>query len=211
MCMAPKFPGAGTFVPPSTDLSALALAARGCRGCDLWEPAEQTVFGAGTASARMMLIGEQPGDQEDRRGQPFVGPAGALLNRALDEADIDRELTYVTNAVKHFKFARADRGPRRIHKKPLRSEVVACHPWLEAEIRAVDPSVVVLLGATAAQAMMGTAFRIGTDRGRVLELGDAKAVATAHPSAVLRTPDDEREAAFAALVDDLRVAARLLV
>ncbi|WP_442970450.1 UdgX family uracil-DNA binding protein [Rhodococcus sp. MEB064] len=209
--MAPKFPGAGTFVPPSTDLSALALAARSCRGCDLWEPAEQTVFGAGTASARMMLIGEQPGDQEDRRGQPFVGPAGALLNRALDEADIDRELTYVTNAVKHFKFVRADRGPRRIHKKPLRSEVVACHPWLEAEIRAVDPSVVVLLGATAAQAMMGTAFRIGTDRGRVLELGDAKAVATAHPSAVLRAPDDERAAAFAALVDDLRVAARLLV
>ncbi|MBY6677363.1 UdgX family uracil-DNA binding protein [Rhodococcus sp. BP-332] len=208
--MAPKFPGAGTFVPESDDLRVLADAARSCRGCDLWEPAENTVFGAGTPSARMMLIGEQPGDQEDRRAQPFVGPAGALLNRALAQADIDRELTFVTNAVKHFKFTRADRGPRRIHKKPLRSEVVACQPWLEAEIRAVDPSVVVLLGATAAQAMLGTSFRIGVDRGRVLEVGEARAVATAHPSAVLRAPDDERDAAFDALVADLRVAASLL-
>ncbi|MFC7957352.1 UdgX family uracil-DNA binding protein [Rhodococcoides kroppenstedtii] len=204
-----KFPGAATFVPDTLDLDDLAMSARECRGCDLWEPAEHVVFGAGSAGARMMLVGEQPGDQEDRRAAPFVGPAGILLNRALAQADIDREVTYVTNAVKHFKFTRGS-GPRRIHQKPLRSEVTACHPWLQAELRAVDPEVVVLLGATAAQALMGPSFRIGASRGEVLALADAKAVATVHPSAVLRTDDAERDAAFDGLVADLRVAAGLL-
>ncbi|MBX7456536.1 UdgX family uracil-DNA binding protein [Mycolicibacterium sp. 3033] len=209
---------AADFLPPSTDLDDLAAAARGCRGCDLHRHATQTVFGDGPARARLMLIGEQPGDQEDRKGEPFVGPAGRLLDKALHEAAIDRGAVYVTNAVKHFKFTAAERGQRRIHKTPSRTEVVSCQPWLLAELRAVDPQVIVLLGATAAKALLGNDFRLTAHRGEVLRLpdrdpdhdGDPDVIATLHPSAVLRGPADAREESFASLVADLRVAASAL-
>jgi uracil-DNA glycosylase family protein len=212
--------GAQEFVPNTRNLDELAAAAGGCRGCDLYQDADQTVFGAGSRSARVLLVGEQPGDQEDRTGAPFVGPAGRLLDKALAAAGIDRDEAYVTNAVKHFKFTRAERGKRRIHKTPTRTEVVACRPWLIAELTTVEPELVVLLGATAAKALMGNDFRITAHRGEPLRLPTdgrefqldihPQVVATTHPSSVLRGPPEDRETAFDALVADLRLAAGLL-
>lgn len=181
-----------------------------CRGCELYRDATQAVFGAGPRSARVLIVGEQPGDREDLAGEPFVGPAGRLLDKALAEAGIDRDAVYVTNAVKHFKFTRKEGGKRRIHQKPGRTEVVACRPWLDAEIAAVEPDVVVCLGATAAQALLGPSFRVSKQRGEPLtaKLGDppreTTVLATVHPSAVLRARDADREQAFDDLVRDLR-------
>jgi uracil-DNA glycosylase family protein len=203
--MATKAPGAAP--PETSDLDRLSSAAAGCHGCDLYRDATQTVFGEGPRSADVMVVGEQPGDQEDRAGAPFVGPAGRLLDRALDEAGFDRRKVYVTNAVKHFKFKRDERGKRRIHKTPSRTEVVACRPWLEAELNAVHPDLVIFLGATAAQALLGKDFRVTKSRGEPVELPEftTTAVATVHPSAILRAPD--RDEAYTAFVADL-VAAR---
>jgi len=188
-------------------LASVRSRARRCRACPLWATATQTVFGAGPVPATMLLVGEQPGDREDVEGAPFVGPAGRLLDRALAEARIDREQVYLTNVVKHFKWRPASSGgKRRIHDKPNRAEIQACLPWFRAELEAVRPQVLVLLGATAAQALLGTQFRISRERGRPLDSDLARTViATAHPSAVLRA-ESRREAAYAALVDDLRVA-----
>lgn len=176
------------------------------------------MFGAGLSDARLMLVGEQPGDQEDRAGRPFVGPAGRVLNEALDAAGVSRDGLYVTNAVKHFKFVRAERGQRRIHKTPSRTEVVACRPWLFAELEVVTPDVVVLMGATAAKALLGNDFRLTAHRQEVLRAPadsgapelTADLVATVHPSSILRGPPETREEAMAGLVDDLRFAANLL-
>lgn len=207
---------AADFVPDSHDLDALADAAQGCKGCDLYLDANQTVFGAGASDAEMMLVGEQPGDQEDKAGAPFVGPAGKLLDKALAAAGVDRDRLYVTNAVKHFKFTLPERGKRRIHKTPSRTEVVACRPWLFAEMMSVRPDVVVLLGATAAKSLMGNDFRLTMHRGEALHFPDAEdtnldfdpdVVVSAHPSSVLRGPPQDREKAFDALVADLRFAA----
>jgi len=203
---------ATTFVPNTTSLRVLKEAAQKCRGCDLYKNATRVVFGAGPRTARVMFVGEQPGDQEDRQGEPFVGPAGALLDKALADAGIPRDQVYLTNAVKHFKWE--PRGTRRIHKKPRVSEIKACRPWLEAELRAVKPAVVVCLGATAAQSVLGRQFKLMQSRGKVLAspLADAdRVVATIHPSSVLRAPDSEgRRAAYAILVDDLKVVAKTL-
>ena len=198
------------FVPRSTSLRTLGEAARECRGCDLYKTATQVVFGEGPRGARVMFVGEQPGDQEDRQGAPFVGPAGALLDKALADAGIPRDQVYVTNAVKHFKWE--PRGKRRIHKKPRVSEITACRPWLEAELRAVKPVIVVCLGATAAQSVFGPGFKLMQQRGTLLpsRLG-GPALATIHPSAVLRAPDSAgRAEAYRALVDDLTIVARAL-
>jgi uracil-DNA glycosylase len=193
------------FLPERPTLPSLAAAVQRCRGCPLYANATQAVFGEGRRSARVMLVGEQPGDQEDRAGKPFVGPAGQLLDRALEEAGIDRGETYVTNAVKHFKWK--PRGTRRIHDKPSWSEQVACRPWLEAELAVVRPEVLVLLGATAAQSLLGRSFRVTRDRGRVADTGlAATVVATIHPSAILRSPD--RDAMFDGLVADLALGGR---
>jgi uracil-DNA glycosylase family protein len=188
---------------------AVAAAARRCQACPLWEPATQTVFGEGPAGAPFMLVGEQPGDREDLAGRPFVGPAGGLLDRALAEAGIDREQVYVTNAVKHFSFV--ERGNKRIHQKPKGREVKACKGWLAAEIELVAPRLVVCLGATAAQALLGPAFRLTQSRGQVQPGvdGGPSYLATYHPSALLRAPDEAtRHALYADLVADLRAAAR---
>jgi DNA polymerase len=188
-------------------LSELRQAAAGCRACDLWKNATQTVFGEGAEGARMMLVGEQPGDREDIEGKPFVGPAGRLLDRAFEEAGIDRRRVYLTNAVKHFRWVR--RGKRRLHEKPNAQQVRACRPWLEAEIAVVKPHIVVLLGATAAQALMGATFRVSRQRGEVMPspLG-VPVLATVHPSSILRATDDvSRHAAMASFVADLKVAA----
>ncbi|MEY2434733.1 MAG: uracil-DNA glycosylase [Acidimicrobiaceae bacterium] len=197
-----------------TDVAAkwreVAEQARCCRNCDLWRNATQTVFGAGPVPADAMLVGEQPGDQEDRAGSPFVGPAGRVLDDALRKAGLDRDRLYLTNAVKHFKWT--PRGKRRIHQKPNREEVLACLPWLQQEVSLVQPRVAVLLGAVAAQAVMGSSFRVTKARGMLLESSLAPAViATVHPSSILRaqTPDDRR-AAMAAFVSDLRVAAAVV-
>jgi DNA polymerase len=189
---------------------ALSAAAHECRGCDLYKTATQVVFGAGPRAARVMFVGEQPGDQEDRQGEPFVGPAGAMLDKALEDAGIPRDQVYVTNAVKHFKWE--PRGKRRIHKKPRASEIKACRPWLEAELRAVKPAIVVCLGATAAQSVFGSQFKLMQQRGQVLSSTLApRVVATIHPSSVLRAPDSEgRREAFAMLVADLKVVAKAL-
>jgi DNA polymerase len=197
-------------VPRTTSVRALNAAAHSCRGCDLYKSATQVVFGAGPKSARVLLVGEQPGDQEDRQGEPFVGPAGALLDKALADAGIPRTAVYLTNAVKHFKWE--PRGKRRIHKKPRLSEVKACRPWLEAELQAVKPAIVVCLGATAAQSVMGSQFKLMAERGKLLTSALAeRVVATIHPSAVLRAPDsDGRRAAYAMLVSDLTLAAKAL-
>lgn len=204
-----KVPGAQRYLPQKRTLSALRAAAAGCHGCELYRNATQTVFGEGRRGAPLMLVGEQPGDHEDRQGHPFVGPAGRLLDRALHDADIDPESVYTTNAVKHFKFTRRE-GKRRIHQKPNRTEVVACRPWLIAEIEAVRPQLVVCLGATAAQSLLGPAFRVSASRGELLSPPTesswrAQLLATVHPSAVLRDSSDRREA-YRAFVDDLRVA-----
>jgi uracil-DNA glycosylase len=194
-------------VPTRGGLAALRRAAADCHGCDLYKDATQTVFGDGPDTARVMMVGEQPGDREDVAGEPFVGPAGKLLDRALADAGIDRAQVYLTNAVKHFKFTLPERGKRRIHKKPNQAEISACKPWLLAELDRVKPKLVVLLGATAASALLGKDFRLTEQRGQLLDLEQGMpAVATVHPSAVLRAPD--REAAYQGLVADLTVAAR---
>lgn len=202
--------GGADFLPAVATLEAARAAVQGCRGCDLWRDATQAVFGEGAPGAPLVLVGEQPGDQEDVEGRPFVGPAGRLLDAALEEAGIDRSLAYVTNAVKHFKWQA--RGKRRIHQKPSRSEQTACRPWLELELALVAPRVLVCLGATAAQALLGRDFRVTRHRGQLLDSPLAEHVlATIHPSAVLRQRDDEaRRAEREALVADLRVVARLL-
>jgi DNA polymerase len=192
-------------MPDTRSLKALREAVQHCEGCPLFANATQAVFGEGTTRATVMLVGEQPGDQEDRAGAPFVGPAGKLLDRALEEAGIDRKAIYVTNAVKHFKWKA--RGTRRIHDKPSWTEQMACRPWVEAELAAVRPRALVLMGATAAQSLLGKSFKVTQSRGLPLDSDLAELVlATIHPSAVLRT--DDREAMFAGLVDDLRVVAR---
>ena len=198
--------GAAPFVPQTRSLRALAAAAQSCRGCDLYKRATQAVLGEGPGTASIMLVGEQPGDQEDRQGHPFVGPAGALLDRALEEAGLERRDVYLTNAVKHFKWE--PRGKRRIHQKPRVSEMRACRPWLEAELRAVKPAVVVCLGATAAQSIFGPQFKLMQQRGQMLpSSASPQTVATIHPSAVLRAPDEEgRRKALETLVKDLRTA-----
>ena len=200
---------AAPFVPRTKSLKVLRTAAEGCRGCDLYKRATQVVFGDG-ARARVMFVGEQPGDQEDREGEPFVGPAGVLLDKALADAGIARDSVYVTNAVKHFSWE--PRGKRRIHKKPRASEVKACRPWLEAELRAVRPAIVVCLGATAAQSLLGSAFRLMQQRGQIVSSALApQVVATIHPSAVLRAPDPAgRRTAYEMLVADLKLVARAL-
>jgi len=203
---------AASWVPPDADIPALRAAAVNCRGCELWEPATQVVFSGGSDVARLMLVGEQPGDVEDREGVPFVGPAGRLLQRAVDDAGIARNDLYVTNAVKHFRFTL--RGKRRIHQTPQVSHIVACQPWLEAEILRVDPSLVVVLGATAARSVLGAGFRVSKQRGQVIEaetpVGPRRVLATMHPSAVLRMRGEEHEQAYADLVADLRVAAEAI-
>jgi DNA polymerase len=217
----------GLATPPSgVGLDGLRAAAADCRACELWKPATQTVFGEGPVSARVVFVGEQPGDQEDRKGEPFVGPAGKMLDRALGDAGIDRDDAYVTNAVKHFRFT--VKGKRRIHQTPGPEHLRACRPWLEAEFVVLKPEVVVCLGATAAKALISPSFRITQDRGQLLpwtppgaeavepadEDEDAPSqtwmLATTHPSAILRTPDESRAAAYDALVADLKVVAHAL-
>lgn len=200
----PTTSSARPFVPEQASLDELRAAAPACKACELYANATQVVFGAGAPGARVMLVGEQPGDQEDLQGQPFVGPAGRLLDKAIAEAGLDRAAVYLTNAVKHFKFRRE--GKRRIHEKPRISEVRACHPWLEAEVATVRPAVVVCLGATAAQAVVGPSVRVTRDRGRVLESPWGPAVASVHPSAVLRADDEQRRVLFKMLVEDLALA-----
>jgi DNA polymerase len=201
---------AADWIPNRPTLAALRQAASGCRACPLWETGTQTVFGEGEAKAPALFVGEQPGDQEDRQGRPFVGPAGRVLDEALELAGIDRGSIYVTNAVKHFKWEA--RGKRRIHAKPSWSEQMACRPWLEAEIDVVRPRVLVCLGATAAQSLLGKQFRVTKERGRWLESDLADRVtATIHPSAILRQRDDEsRRREMQLFVEDLRLVAREL-
>ncbi|MGY1802660.1 UdgX family uracil-DNA binding protein [Blastococcus sp. SYSU D00922] len=225
----------GVAQPPTgVGLDGLRAAAAGCRACELWEPATQTVFGEGPETARIVFVGEQPGDQEDRKGEPFVGPAGRLLDKALGDAGIDRRDAYISNAVKHFRFT--VKGKRRIHQTPGPEHLRACRPWLEAEFAVLQPEVVVCLGATAAKALISPSFRITKDRGRlipwtppgvapVVDDGSQEAdddepdegapaqtwmLATTHPSAILRTPDEARDAAYEALVADLKVVAGAL-
>ncbi|MCO1660955.1 UdgX family uracil-DNA binding protein [Pseudonocardia humida] len=188
-------------------LEELREQARTCTRCPLYEPATQTVFGEGRAGAWLMLVGEQPGDQEDRKGAPFVGPAGRVLDDALERAGIAREEVYVTNAVKHFRFDRD--GKRRIHKTPGVTHIRACRPWLDGELAAVRPAVVGTLGATAAKALLGPQFRITAERGKVLEFEGRPLVATVHPSSILRGPPEAREDALTAMVQDLQVVAGL--
>jgi uracil-DNA glycosylase family protein len=194
--------------PDSSSLTTLRTAAKTCTACHLYKHATQTVFGEGPKGATLMLLGEQPGDQEDLGGKPFVGPAGKILDRALEEAGIDRTHVYVTNTVKHFKWE--PRGKRRIHKKPNSREIAACRPWLEAELRAVNPGLLVCLGATAAQSIMGPAFRVTRERGKVLKSDLAtRILATVHPSSLLRQPDEEsREREYKLFVADLRAAVK---
>jgi DNA polymerase len=195
------------FLPARESLKALREAAAGCRGCDLYEDATQTVFGEGRKSSRVMFVGETPGDREDREGRPFVGPAGRELDRALERAGLDRGDAYVTNAVKHFKFE--ERGKRRIHQKPDARQVRACRPWLEAELRQISPEALIILGATAAKALLGNAFRLTQQRGELLDSDLAAiVVATIHPSAILRERDDDaRHLQREAFTSDLMVAA----
>lgn len=203
--------GAEEFLPdPPTDIDALRAASAGCRGCGLFADATQTVFGEGDPHSRVVLVGEQPGDREDLDGHPFVGPAGRLLDTALGEVGIDRDEVYVTNVVKHFKWE--PRGKARLHKKPSAREIAACSPWLEAELRTIAPAMVVCLGATAAQALLGRDFRVTRQRGRVLRgSGTSAYLATVHPSSILRAPGpSERERARQEFVDDLRVVEKYL-
>jgi uracil-DNA glycosylase len=197
-------PTAEPFVPNNPTIPKLRMAAAQCRGCDLWKIATQTVFGEGGPKPRVMLVGEQPGDQEDIQGHPFVGPAGRILDRALEEAGIDRKEIYVTNTVKHFKWE--PRGKRRIHKKPNSLEITACKPWVEAEIEVLKPDVIVCLGATAAQALLGRQFKVTLQRGTFIESPLAPHVmATVHPSSLLRAPDDEtRQIEIRRFVADLK-------
>jgi len=203
-------PGADAWIKEKAKLTVLKEAVPECRGCDLYKPATQAVFGEGRKAASILFIGEQPGDEEDRTGRPFVGPAGRLFDRALEEAGIDRDTTYVTNAVKHFKFE--ERGKRRIHKKPVDTEIAACRPWLEAEFAAVHPDITVCLGATALQAVLGKERRVLRDRGLFFDHPTAGSVTTTvHPSAILRAVDsDQRHADFEAFVKDLQAVRRKL-
>lgn len=201
---------AAPLVPERPTLPKLREAAAGCKACPLWTTGTQTVFGEGVARAEVMFVGEQPGDHEDREGRPFVGPAGRLFDEALEEAGIDRSRSYVTNVVKHFKWTA--RGKRRIHQKPNWGEIAACRPWLEAELAVVGPRVLVCLGATAAQALLGRDFRVTQRRGALVDTDLAPvATATVHPSSILRAQDEEsRRAEYAAFVEDLRLVARQL-
>jgi uracil-DNA glycosylase family protein len=198
------------FVPETRSLEALRKAAADCKACDLWKTGTQTVFGEGKATAEIVFVGEQPGDKEDLEGRPFVGPAGRVLDEGLEAAGIDRSVAYVTNAVKHFKWVA--RGKRRIHQKPNSAELAACRPWLEAELEAVKPKVLVALGATAAQSLLGRQFRVTKQRGVPVESDLAPhVVATVHPSSILRQETEEdRAAAMADFVADLKVVAKLL-
>lgn len=211
------YPTAAPFVPRNGDVTALAEAAAGCRGCDLYERASQTVFGEGADDAGVVLIGEQPGDMEDRQGKPFAGPAGRVLDKALSDAGIPREATYITNAVKHFRWKQAPGGgKRRIHQRPETWQVSACRPWLDAELDLIRPRVLVTLGATAGQALFGTSFRVGKARGSLVswrprpDAGELGVLATVHPSSILRADDEDRDAAYAGLVKDLQVVAKAL-
>ncbi len=201
---AAPYPSAAPFVPDHPTLAKLRAAAADCKGCDLWKRGTQTVFGDGAAHAKVMLVGEQPGNDEDLAGKPFVGPAGKLLDKALVEAGIDRRAVWVTNAVKHFKWE--PRGKRRIHQKPGAREIAACRPWLDAELDLVQPHVLVCLGATAAQALLGRAFRVSAARGEWVPSPLApRVMATVHPSSILRAPDDRaRHQEMARFVEDLR-------
>ena len=211
---------AAEYVPDGAGIDQLREAAQGCRGCELYRDATQAVFSAGPTTARVVLVGEQPGDQEDRQGQPFVGPAGRLLVKAIDEAGIAREDTYRTNVVKHFRFTQSAPGKRRIHQTPDRLHIDACQPWLTAELALLEPEVLVCLGATAAKALLGSSFRVTQQRGQLFPSPVGRAIgaeaaaragqimATIHPSAVLRA--DNRDVAYAGFVDDLRVAASAL-
>ena len=203
-------PTAAPLIPTKPTLLKLRESAAGCKACDLWKTGTQTVFGEGANHARVLFVGEQPGDKEDLSGKPFVGPAGALLDKALDAAGINRMEIYVTNAVKHFKWE--PRGKRRIHKKPNALEIAACRPWLDAEIAVVRPEVIVCLGATAAQALLGKQFRVTQQRGEMLRSELAPYImATVHPSSILRAPDDEtRRAEMQRFIDDLRNVAHVL-
>jgi DNA polymerase len=217
--MSDRAPGAQEFVPADArTLDVLKEAAPGCRGCELWEPATQVVFGRGDAHARVVFVGEQPGDVEDKQGLPFVGPAGHLLRKAVDDAGIDPGSVYITNAVKHFRFQL--RGQRRIHQSPDQVHITACRPWLVAEFALLRPEIVVVLGATAAKALLGPSFRVTRSRGVLMPwpasaqrpqdfpVADIRALATIHPSAVLRA--DDRESAYQGLVSDLTVVAKAL-
>ncbi|HYY07059.1 MAG TPA: UdgX family uracil-DNA binding protein [Actinomycetota bacterium] len=201
---------AADFLPERTTLPAMREAVQDCRGCDLYEDATQAVFGEGPEKARVVMVGEVPGDKEDLAGRPFVGPAGAMLDKAIEDSGLIRDDVYITNVVKHFRFE--PRGKRRIHKKPSAEQIRACMPWLEAELSRVGPEVLVLLGATAAQAILGRSFRVTQQRGEFVESPLAPLVtATIHPSAILRTEtDEERQEAFDGFVRDLRVVARAL-
>jgi DNA polymerase len=197
---------AADFLPDRKTLPALREASRACKGCDLWKRGTQTVFGEGRVGAEVMLVGEQPGDQEDLQGRPFVGPAGKLLDKALEEAGIDRDDVYVTNVVKHFKWE--PRGKRRIHKKPSGIEIAACRPWFDEEVKVVKPRVVVCMGATAAQALLGRNFKVTQQRGKVITQGALPIIATVHPSSILRAPDEEtRHAEMARFIEDLKIVA----
>ena len=201
---------AATLIPKSLSLPSLKTAAADCRACDLWKKGTQTVFGEGRLQAKLMFIGEQPGNEEDLTGKPFVGPAGRLFDEALAEAGIDRQQAYVTNVVKHFKWE--PRGKRRIHKKPNSLEIAACHPWLEAEVALIKPEIIVALGATAAQTLLGPQFRVTKQRGEFLESTLAAYVmATVHPSSILRAPDDEtRRLEYRSFVADLKKLSRVI-
>jgi DNA polymerase len=204
-------PGKRVRAAPAGDraLEATRREAADCRACPLWKPATQTVFGEGPARARIMLVGEQPGDQEDIAGRPFVGPAGKLLDRALEEAGIDRRLVYVTNAVKHFKFEL--RGKRRLHKKPADAEIAACLQWLQRELELIAPELVIALGASASRALFGRAMPIEKNRGKVIDYAPHGVIMiTVHPSFLLRVPPEDRAREYARFVNDLRVAARAL-
>lgn len=208
---APKLIPAGELIAPGASIAELRKNAAGCKACDLWKSGTQTVFGAGGGpKPRVMFVGEQPGHQEDLAGQPFVGPAGKLLDKCLAEAGIDRSTVYVTNAVKHFKWE--PRGKRRIHKKPNAAEIAACRPWLDAEIAAIEPRVIVCLGATAAQTLLGRQFRVTQRRGELIESSLAPHVmATVHPSSILRAPDEEtRHAETMRFIADLKKIAKLI-
>jgi uracil-DNA glycosylase len=198
------------FLPAHRDLNSLRKAAARCKGCPLYEHATQTVFGEGKSRARLILIGEQPGDREDIEGRPFVGPAGQLLDQCLEEAGIERDEVYVTNAVKHFKWE--PRGKRRIHKKPSAKEIAACRPWFDAEVEAVKPDLIVCLGATAAQALLGRTFRVTRNHGKPITVsGFPPVLATIHPSSILRAPDEEsRKQTHAGFIHDLREAVAFL-
>jgi uracil-DNA glycosylase family protein len=207
----PTTTSAADFLPPKLELPVLAKAAKKCQGCSIYCNATQTVFGEGPADASCMFVGEQPGDQEDLAGKPFVGPSGTLLNHVMEEVGIPRDDVYVTNAVKHFKWE--PRGKKRLHAKPSAREVAACRPWLEAEIKVIQPKMIVCLGATAAQSLLGSTFRLTQHRGEVQK--DTPwapwVLATVHPSSLLRIPDHEaRKVARAQFIDDLRIAARKL-